>query len=258
MIEVVPYNKNWPLMFESEKLKIQDVLKDNCIEIHHIGSTSVPGLDAKPKIDIIVVSKDRENVIPKMELIGYQYKGEWNIPFKYGFAKRGELDVNLHMFFDKNHPEIELNLGFRDYLRTHPEDLEAYKNIKYEILSDPSSHIKSGKLGVPLYTLRKRKFIDGIIKQMGYDRLRVLKCLTDNEWLRAEQLYTHEIAISEREDENLEHFLLYKGIEILVYARINLSLKSFKIFGNLSISELDFFNNLINNWILCKFNKAQS
>lgn len=254
MIVVVPYNENWPMMFESERAKIQDALKDNCLEVYHIGSTSVPGLDAKPKIDIIVVSKDREGVIPKMELIGYRYKGEWNIPFKYGFTKRGELDVNLHMFFDKNHPEIELNLGFRDYLKTHPEALEAYRNIKYEILSDPSSHTRGEKLNLPLYTLRKREFIDTIIKQMGFDRLRVLKCITDNEWLRAEQLYIHGIDINEREDENLEHFVLYKGIEILAYARINLFLKNFKIFGELSASELSFFSGLINDWISYKFN----
>ncbi len=248
MIKVVVYNENWPLMFGSEKSKIQNVLKEDRIEIHHIGSTSVPGLAAKPKIDIIAIAKNRKDIIPKMKTIGYQYKGEWNIPFKYGFAKRGDLDVNLHMFFDKNHPEIELNLKFRDYLRTHSEAREAYKNIKYEILNDPNSHIKTGKLNVPIYTLRKREFIDSIIRKMGYNRLRVMKCLTDNEWQKAELFCNHKIKNEERMGENLEYFLLYKGVDIISCAKIDIFSKNFEIYGNINKDESDFFNNLINTW----------
>jgi len=249
MIEVVSYDENWPAIFEKKKLKIKNILKDSCIEIHHIGSTSVPGLAAKPKIDIIVIAKDRQDIISKMKIIDYQYKGEWNIPFKYGFAKRGKLDVNLHMFFDKNHPEIELNIMFRDYLRTHNDAREAYKNIKYQILNDATSHTKVGKLNVPLYTLRKREFIDNIIKQMGYNRLRVLKCLTDNEWQKAESFCNLKITEEEQMNKNLEHFLLYKGVEIIAYAYIDISSKSFKVFGNIQTNELDYFENLINKWL---------
>ena len=187
-----------------------------------------------------------------MATIDYQYKGEWNIPLKYGFARRGTPDVNLHMFFDKNHPEIELNLRFRDYLRTHPEDREAYGNIKHEILNNAASHMKTGKLNMPIYTLKKRAFIDDILKKIGYNRLRVLKCLTDNEWQKSEQFCEHVITPEDRENPNLEHFLLYKGIEIIAYAHIDISSKNFEIFGSIGKSELDFFNDLINSWICIK------
>lgn len=250
MIEVVPYDPNWPLMFEIEKGRIVSILKDNCIEIHHIGSTSVPGLSAKPKIDMVVIARQYANIIPDMKQIGYQYRGEWNIPFKFGFVKRGDIDVNLHMFFDKNHPEVELNVRFRDYLRTHPEARKAYEDIKYQILEEKAAHEKTGKLNIPIYTIRKREFIDQILRQMGYDRLRILKCLTEKEWEAAERLKNNEISEKERINENIEHFLLYKGIEILAYAEINVTSKDFKIFGDLEKSQDSFFKEKIKNWLI--------
>ena len=60
---VTPYNPDWPAMFEAEAAKIREALGDNCLAIHHIGSTSVPGLAAKPKIDIIAVVDDPANAI---------------------------------------------------------------------------------------------------------------------------------------------------------------------------------------------------
>ena len=62
-IEVVPYDPEWPEIFERESLKIREALGDNCIAIHHIGSTFVPGLAAKPKIDMIAVVKEPEKSI---------------------------------------------------------------------------------------------------------------------------------------------------------------------------------------------------
>jgi GrpB-like predicted nucleotidyltransferase (UPF0157 family) len=119
-IEVVPYNPEWPKMFEAEASAIKEALCDNCIAIHHVGSTSVPGLQAKPKIDIIAVVIDPATTISPLESIGIQYRGEYNIPLHYGFSRRGNVDVNLHVYAE-GHSEIELNLLFRDYLRSHPE-----------------------------------------------------------------------------------------------------------------------------------------
>lgn len=117
-IDVLPYDPNWPMQFEFESAAIKKVLGNNCVVIHHIGSTSVPGLTAKPKIDIIVVVRDPISVIEKLETIGIQYRGEFNIPLHYGFSKRGTVDLNLHVY-QEGHPEIELNLLFRDYLGTN-------------------------------------------------------------------------------------------------------------------------------------------
>jgi GrpB-like predicted nucleotidyltransferase (UPF0157 family) len=115
IIEVVPYDPKWPHIYEKEAALIRQALGGNCLAIHHIGSTSVPGLSAKPKIDVIAVVQDPLLARDQLEKIGIQYRGEYNIPLHYGFSKRGDIDLNLHVY-EEAHPEIELNLCFRDYL----------------------------------------------------------------------------------------------------------------------------------------------
>ena len=85
-IKVVPYDHNWPRYFEEAAKKIKVFLGSNLIDIHHVGSTSVPGLVAKEKIDIIAVVKNGADTVDLLESAGYVYKGEWNIPLKYGFT----------------------------------------------------------------------------------------------------------------------------------------------------------------------------
>lgn len=234
-IEVIPYDPNWPEMFEVEKNIVLQALSKNCEAIYHVGSTSVPGLLAKPKIDIIAVAKDRKRAIFDLEKVGYLYKGEWNIPLKCGFTKRGLRKVNLHVFFDKNHPEIDLNLKFRDYLRNNPDVRAEYAAIKMEILRDESSQQKIGKISMPIYTIRKRKFIDGIIQKIGFNRLRVLKSTTDDEWNAAKN-FRQKYFFDNQEiqdpytwtfnHKDYEHFILYRGVEIIGYAHIQLLSKS--------------------------------
>src|SRR5579872_2938376 len=115
-IVVVPYNPDWPKIFEDEALKIKKALGANCLAVHHIGSTSVPGLSAKPVIDMIGVVKTPEEAIKPLEYLGFKYKGEYNIPMRYYFNRSEGVDTNLHVYAE-GHPEIELNLLFRDYLR---------------------------------------------------------------------------------------------------------------------------------------------
>lgn len=84
IIEVVPYDPNWPHIYEKEAALIGQALGGNCLAIHHIGSTAVPGLAAKPKIDIIAVVQDPLLVRDQLEKIGIHYRGEYNIPLHYG------------------------------------------------------------------------------------------------------------------------------------------------------------------------------
>jgi GrpB-like predicted nucleotidyltransferase (UPF0157 family) len=123
-IEIVPYHPAWPSLFAEEETKIKQALGEQCMAVHHIGSTAVPGLCAKPKIDIIAVIQERALIIHNLEKGGYRYRGEFNIPFHRGFSKRDNTpEINLHVYEEGN-PEIELNLLFRDYLRTHAEARE--------------------------------------------------------------------------------------------------------------------------------------
>ena len=227
-IQVVPYDPAWPEIFEAEAALIKKALKENCQNIHHVGSTSVPDLAAKPKIDIIAVVRDPETSIPSLENAGYVYSGEWNIPFKYGFVKRGDLNVNLHVY-EEGHPEIELNLLFRDYMRKHPTACEEYTHLKYRLLEDEASFEKNDSIFTG-YTLGKEAFIRKILKQVGFNRLRLLRCTHHIEWeeyhrIRDENLFAPRQMVYDRNHPSLTsdtnfHFVLYQGTEIVCVAQI--------------------------------------
>lgn len=226
-IQVVPYNPDWPYIFEAESKFIKNALGDNCLAIHHVGSTSVPGLAAKPKIDIIAVVKDGKASIATLEKAGFTYKGEWNIPFQFGFTKRGQDKINLHVF-EEGHPEIELNLRFRDYLRVDSKVRDAYARLKGELLQDETSFFKENYPFVN-YTLRKGDFIRSVLKDAGFNRIRILKCNDETEWgvvkhfrnkyffepHGANDPYTWTFNHKEH-----VHLVLYEGTEIIGYAHI--------------------------------------
>ena len=224
-IEVVPYDSDWPKQFEAEAELIRNALGDECIAIHHVGSTSVPGLAAKPKIDMIAAVKNPEGVIQKLESIGFKYRGEYNIPMHYGFSKRGEKEVNLHVYEEGN-PEIELNLTFRDYLRSHPEVRDEYGALKLDLLKKKTSFEKNDSMFTG-YNLGKNAFITSVLKRGGFNRLRFVICTHFDEWEVAKALrkgyffgagedpYTWTF----NHPEHL-HLILYKGVEIVGYAHL--------------------------------------
>jgi len=133
-IEVVKYDEKWPKLFEEETLLIKDIFSDELLEIHHIGSTSVPGLKAKPVIDIMPVVKDIEKVDKyneKMKKIGYEPKGEYGIEGRRFFMKGGEdRSHNVHIFQYDNKEAVERHIVVRDYLRNHEDAVEEYAEIK--------------------------------------------------------------------------------------------------------------------------------
>lgn len=229
-IKVVPYDPNWPKLFGNQASTIQEILGDNCIAIHHIGSTSVPGLSAKPTIDIIAEVKNGLQSITPLEKIGFSYKGEWNIPFKYGFAKREGTKVNLHVF-EEGHSEIALNLTFRDYLRANPQALKEYAELKQKLLSDDTAfHKQEGQL-FSGYNLGKDAFIRKILKASNFNRLRFLRCAHHEEWAAARnfrQKYffgPHNIEDPYTWTFNHPqhvHFVLSQGAEIVGYTHIQL------------------------------------
>lgn len=137
-IVVVPYNPRWPELFKQEAEKIRSVLGDLLIEIHHIGSTSVPNLPAKPVIDILPIVRDIVLVDafnPQFEAIGYEPMGENGIPGRRYFRKGGvyHRSHHLHIFGEDNLLGINRHLAFRDYLRTHPEVAAAYAALKQKL-----------------------------------------------------------------------------------------------------------------------------
>ncbi|UYZ20653.1 GrpB family protein [Mesobacillus jeotgali] len=134
-VEVVPYNPEWKTLFEKEKQVLESIFEPAKIEIHHIGSTSVPGLSAKPIIDIMLAADSLERVekaTPAIEAAGYEAKGENGIPGRRYFQKHDEngiRKVHLHSF-EKGSHQLYRHLVFRDYLRAHPSEASRYAEVK--------------------------------------------------------------------------------------------------------------------------------
>lgn len=226
-IVVVPYNPEWPRMFEIESAKIKEALRDNCIAIHHVGSTSVPGLFAKPVIDIIGVIKDPEKSIQPLENLGFKYKGEYNISMRFYFNRSEDVNINLHVY-EEGHPEIELNLLFRDYLRDHSEAREEYANLKKELLKEKSSYEKINSMFTG-YNLGKDAFIRRILKAANFNRIRIVKCTHHAEWDAAKRLrqkhFFDPLSIADPftwtfDHKEHAHLILYQGVEMIGYAHI--------------------------------------
>ncbi|MBA3721209.1 MAG: GNAT family N-acetyltransferase [Parachlamydiaceae bacterium] len=226
-IVVIPYNSDWPQIFIRESEKIKEALGSNCIAIHHIGSTSVPGLSAKQIIDMIGVVKDPEKAIQALESLGFRYKGEYNIPMRFYFSRSKDVETNLHIY-KEGHPEIELNLLFRDYLRKHSDARDDYGELKKNLLKEKSSYEKNNSCFTG-YNLGKDAFIRKILLASGFNRIRIMKCTHYAEWEAAKWLrnkfFFDPLSISDPYTRTFDHpehvhLILYQGVEIIGYAHI--------------------------------------
>lgn len=136
-IVIAEYDPEWPRLFEREAERIRVALGERVLLLEHAGSTSVPGLAAKPRIDMVLVvpdSADETAYVPDLETAGYRLhirEPEW---FEHRLFKGPDTDINLHVF-STGCTEIERMLRFRDWLRTHPEDRELYERTKRELAS---------------------------------------------------------------------------------------------------------------------------
>lgn len=130
VIEIVPYNPEWVKLYNKESEALFEALGSHCLAIHHFGSTAVPGLSAKPVIDILLEIDSLATLnIQAIEQLGFEYRGEVIMSGRY-FSKHGR--VHLHVF-ERGNPLIAQNLQFRDWLRTHKEDRNAYEELKKEL-----------------------------------------------------------------------------------------------------------------------------
>lgn len=133
-IVVVEYEPQWIREFKKEANLVQNILGENCVFVHHIGSTAVPGLAAKPIIDIMPVVhnlKQVDAVKTTFEGIGYEYLGEFGIPGRRFLRKGGdERTHHIHIFSESQKEDIERHLAVRDYLRAHKDACDAYAELK--------------------------------------------------------------------------------------------------------------------------------
>ena len=133
-VVVKDYDPAWADEFEREAALIKSALGKNCAAVHHIGSTSVPGLAAKPVIDIMPVVKsldDADEAKERLEELGYEYLGEFGIPGRRYLRKGGsERTHQVHIFAEGDSGNIERHLALRDYLRSHTDVRDEYGRLK--------------------------------------------------------------------------------------------------------------------------------
>jgi GrpB-like predicted nucleotidyltransferase (UPF0157 family) len=134
---VVPWDASWPGSFAAEAGQIGLALSMTTGAIHHIGSTSITGMAAKPVIDILAVVPDIEKIdecSPFMVALGYVPMGEYGLPGRRFFLKdtAGIRSHHVHVY-QRGNPEIHRHLAFRDFLRTHPKDAAAYSELKCKL-----------------------------------------------------------------------------------------------------------------------------
>lgn len=137
-VRLVPHDPAWSTLFDRESIKIQHAIGNLSCTIHHIGSTSIPDIAAKPIIDMLLVVDDVQELDARthaMTLCGYEAMGEFGIPGRRYFRKYdagGERTHHVHAFSAAS-PEIERHLVFRDFLRVHRQYAEAYEAVKVHL-----------------------------------------------------------------------------------------------------------------------------
>jgi GrpB-like predicted nucleotidyltransferase (UPF0157 family) len=134
-IELVEYDEAWPVRFEREAKRIRTALGVRALLVEHTGSTSVPGLAAKPIIDIVLAvpdSTDEDDYVPALEAAGYTLRIREPDWYEHRLLKKADPIVNLHVF-SAGCEEIDRMIVFRDQLRTNEADRELYERTKREL-----------------------------------------------------------------------------------------------------------------------------
>jgi len=215
-ITIAPYDPAWPEKFRRERDLIYDVCgRDQFVRIEHIGSTAVPGLAAKPIIDIMPGVRSIEDFTPdiaKLAAIGYQYvpeyekplpglAGDEGMPFRRYFRKDedGRRAFHLHV--------VEVTTGFwrdhqrfRNWLRVFPADRDAYADLKRRLAAEYNAALQPTHGAVELnrdYTDRKSDFVAAILAkaQVRIDRSNpIVLAPHDPSWRAAFECYREEIA----------------------------------------------------------------
>lgn len=146
-VEVVPYDLAWPARYAAEAAALRRRLGDNVVAIHHIGSTAIPGLAAKPIIDIMPVVRDLGEVdarIQQMAELGYTPRGEYGLPGRRYFFKGSPAHHTHHVHvYQEGNPEINRHLALRDYLRVHSLKAAAYGELKQSLAARYPANVEA-------------------------------------------------------------------------------------------------------------------
>ncbi|MBR7041618.1 MAG: GrpB family protein [Clostridia bacterium] len=168
-VVVLPYDPNWAQAFRAIEAELVAALGGLAKRIEHVGSTSVPGLWAKPIIDIDAVIEDRSllgEAVRALGKIGYRHEGDLGIPGREAFACEGKTHLMTHHLYvcAEDSSELKRHLAFRDYLRAHPEAIGEYSRVKREAA-------ELFPYDIDAYIAYKSPFIEKIYAGLGLQAL---------------------------------------------------------------------------------------
>jgi GrpB-like predicted nucleotidyltransferase (UPF0157 family) len=140
-VEVVPHDPRWRDAFEAEARHVADALGENVVAVHHVGSTAIPDIYAKPIVDLLVEVTDIAEVDGRssaMESHGYEVMGEYGIPGRRYFRKDNREGIRTHHVhtFEAGSAEVERHLAFRDYMIAHPLEAQRYSELKRQLAEE--------------------------------------------------------------------------------------------------------------------------
>jgi GrpB-like predicted nucleotidyltransferase (UPF0157 family) len=161
-VVIVPYDPEWPRIYDEESTLIRDTVGGVIRSLEHVGSTSVPGLWAKPIIDIIAGvdgPADAERCRELLQPIGYDDASTGDNPDWYYCLGKGPHSPGFHLHLVKEGSRFhEKHILFRDWLRSHPADAEAYTELKIRL----AEKYRNDRVA---YTDGKTEFINGIVER---------------------------------------------------------------------------------------------
>lgn len=169
-ILIEDYNPQWESIFYEIKDILNNEISNTILSIEHVGSTSIKGLGAKPILDIDIVIEDYStlpNVIQGLEMLGYFHQPEWSFEGREAFGRKDAfvpwdgkdtiwMEQNLYVCV-KESKELARHLAFRNYLRKHPEEVQAYHNLKKGLADVVKSRNE--------YSEAKTEFVYGILEK---------------------------------------------------------------------------------------------
>ena len=140
-VDVVPHDPRWRDAFEAEAKRVAAALGENVVAVHHIGSTAIPDIYAKPVVDLLVEVGDVNEVDGRssaMEALGYEVLGEYGITGRRYFRKDSREGIRTHHVhaFEAGSAEAERHLAFRDYMIAHPLDAQRYSELKRKLAQE--------------------------------------------------------------------------------------------------------------------------
>jgi len=203
----------WQNTYKDEIKILKEALVENFVEAHHIGSTAINDIYAKPSIDIALIVQDLNDATILID-IGYQMKGEFNIPFRHFYSKKisNNQKIKIHVMLPGNH-ELDNFINFRDYLNRNENIRSQYSNMKFQIqnlLNQADNEEMFNR-----YTLSKNDMIVNFIKESGFDKI-CMRFVAHYSEQQYEKTICNKNNITINDGDI--RVILYKGADIIGYA----------------------------------------